>query len=306
MKRTILDEYGTSIPSDEVLHASLRFAVVRLADRITDSAETFTRAERRVAELVLAEPEAVAFGTVADVAKGSGSGAATVVRLCTKLGFDGFSDMQAWVRTEMTAQLRPASERIREPAPGDLMAAATRIETSNVVRSLEAVSGANVTEAAAALCRAGRVLVVSGAATFGVAFQFASELGLLRDNVTAVNGNPFDVSRALAFVDSSDVVVAIDLRRYERWVIDAVRQAAASGADVLALTDGRLSPLARLATWVVAVSAGGVGPFDSQVGTLAVLNVLLVAVSDNLRGSATDRLDALEQWWQESDLLLEE
>ena len=49
-----------------------------------------TPAERRVAAVVADDPEAVAFGTVADVARRSGASGATVVRLATKLGFDGF------------------------------------------------------------------------------------------------------------------------------------------------------------------------------------------------------------------------
>ena len=77
-----------------------------------------TPAERRVAAVVADDPEAVAFGTVADVARRAGTSGATVVRLAAKLGFDGFVDLQAPVREEMARRLRPASERIRRPAAG--------------------------------------------------------------------------------------------------------------------------------------------------------------------------------------------
>jgi DNA-binding MurR/RpiR family transcriptional regulator len=279
---------------------------VLLARRIADAADSLTKAERRVAELVLAAPEAVAFGTVADVARGSGSGAATVVRLAAKLGFDGFSAMQAEARREMTAQLRPAAERIREPAPDDLLAAARRVEPDNVGRSLDAVEVDAVRAVADAVRRATRVLVISGSATYGVAHQFAAELGMLRDGVHAVNGNPIDVSRHLAFVTADDLVVAVDLRRYERWVVDAVKSAADRGAAVVSLTDGRLSPLARLSRWTFPVAATGAGPFDSQVGTLSVLNVLTAAVADRLRDEASARLDAIETWWRASELLVDD
>src|SRR5207237_1390717 len=75
-----------------------------------------TPAERRVAAVVADDPEAVAFGTVADVARRAGASGATVVRLAAKLGFDGFVELQAAVREEMARRLRPASERIRRPA----------------------------------------------------------------------------------------------------------------------------------------------------------------------------------------------
>ena len=74
-----------------------------------------TTAERRVAEVVLARPQLVGFGTVADLAEAATAGVATVVRLAAKLGFDGFSALQASIQRDLARQLRPAAERIREP-----------------------------------------------------------------------------------------------------------------------------------------------------------------------------------------------
>ena len=75
-----------------------------------------------------------------------------------------------------------------------------------------------------------------------------------------------------AHTASGDVLVAIDLRRYERWVLDAVDATAVGNGVVIALTDSRLSPLATPATIAFVVAAEGAGPFDSHVGTLALAN----------------------------------
>ena len=63
------------------------------------------------------------------------------------------------------------------------------------------------------------------------------------------------------------------------------------------LTDGVLSPLAQRADSTFVVTAGSVGPFDSHVGTLAVLNLITNSVADALRASAADRLEAIESAW---------
>src|ERR1043166_2454802 len=91
-----------------------------------------TPAERRVAAVVADDPEAVAFGTVADIARRAGVSGASVVRLATKLGFDGFVELQSSARDEMARRLRPASERIRRPAAGDVLGAALATEMANV------------------------------------------------------------------------------------------------------------------------------------------------------------------------------
>jgi DNA-binding MurR/RpiR family transcriptional regulator len=258
-----------------------------------------------VAAVVADDPEAVAFGTVADVARRSGASGATVVRLATKLGFDGFVALQAAVRDEMARRLRPASERIRRPAAGDVLGTALAVEMNNVAATLEAVDRAAFDEAVRLLSGrgSGRVFVLSGDASFGVAALFAGELSLLRPGVVPVAGSEVRVARLLADVGPSDVVVALDLARYDRAVIDAAARATSAGAALVALTDSVLSPLAAQAAVSFTASVGGAGPFDSHVGLLALANALLAGVAARLRRSATDRLDRVEAAWRAAAVL---
>ena len=92
-----------------------RADIAEVDSRVTDGGK-LTAAERRVAQAVLERPQLVAFGTVADLAAQAGAGAATVVRLAAKLGFDGFTALQSSVQDDLARQLRPAVERIRELA----------------------------------------------------------------------------------------------------------------------------------------------------------------------------------------------
>ncbi|MEW6472561.1 MAG: MurR/RpiR family transcriptional regulator [Actinomycetota bacterium] len=269
-----------------------------------------TPAERRVAAVVADDPEAVAFGTVADLARRAGASGATVVRLAAKLGFDGFVELQASVRDEMARRLRPASERIRRPAPGDVLGTALAVEVANVAATLERVDREAFDAAVGLLCGAGRgergsgrVLVLSGDASSGLASQFAAELSMLRAGVTLVSGSEVRVARLLADVGPSDVVVVIDVARYDRAVVEAAGRAAERGAALVALTDSALSPLASGATVSFTASVTGAGPFDSHVGLMALANALLAGVAARLRRSATDRLDRVEAAWRAATAL---
>ena len=261
-----------------------------------------TPAERRVAAVVADDPEAVAFGTVADVARRAGASGATVVRLATKLGFDGFVELQASVRDEMARRLRPASERIRRPAPGDVLGTALAVEMSNVAATLEAVERAQFDSAVRSLSarRSERIFVLSGDASSGLAFLFAAELSMLRTGVLHVEGSAVRVARQLSDIGPADVVVVIDLARYDRAVLDAAGRAADRGATLIALTDSAISPLAAGAAVAFTASVSGAGPFDSHVGLLALANALLAGVAARLRRSATDRLDGVEVAWRDS------
>ena len=251
-----------------------------------------TPAERRVAAVVADDPEAVAFGTVADVARRAGASGATVVRLAAKLGFDGFVELQAAVREEMARRLRPAA--------GDVLGTALAVEMANVAATLEGVDGSSFELAIRLLTRrrSERVMVLSGDASSGVATLFAGELSMLRPGVVLVDGSEVRVARLLADAGPADVVVVLDLARYDRAVLDAAGRAAERGAALVALTDSALSPLASAAVVSFTASVTGAGPFDSHVGLLALANALLAGVAARLRRSATDRLDQVESAWR--------
>ncbi len=89
-----------------------------------------------------------------------------------------------------------------------------------------------------------------------------------------MGGSAVRVARTLGLLDPGDVVVAIDLRRYEEWVLDAVADAHRVGARTIAITDSVISPVATGAVATFVVAAASPGPFDSHVGTLAPLQRL--------------------------------
>ncbi len=276
-----------------------------LATRITEAASTLSPAARRVAEVVLTDPSTAAFATVAEVGERAGTSGATVVRLAERLGYDGWVDLQAQARALVDQQLRPAAQRIRETATGDVLAATATREADNVHRTLADVDRDDFDAAVALLADRRRpVRVLAGDAEAGIGSLLVDSLDLLRPDVLLVTGSPVSVTRRLA-TGTNDVVVAVDLRRYERWVLDAVRTATNAGADVIALTDRHLSPLAETAAAAFVVTAEGAGPFDSHVGTLALANALANAVAVKLRAPATRRIDTVDAAWREAAALTE-
>jgi len=266
-------------------------------------------AERRVADVVVADPEAVAFGTVAAVAARARTSGPSVVRLADRLGYAGFVGLQQAVRRDLQRRLRPAVERIRSAAGAraDVLAHTLEVELANLRTSLEGQDRDAFERAVTRLAAPEhRVTLLPSEQARGVGLLFAGELGLVRDGVRLVEGSEFRVVTQLAQLRSSDTVVLMDLRRHERWLVEAARRVAASGAARIVLVDSELSPLAEGALAVLPVAAAGAGPFDSQLGMLSVANALLAGVAARLRRSLTRRIDELEKVWVSSGALLED
>jgi DNA-binding MurR/RpiR family transcriptional regulator len=277
-----------------------------VAERIRAHGAHLTAAERRVATAILDAPHAVGFGTVADLARTADVGAASVVRLANKLGFDGYTELQHSIQHDLAAQLRPAAERIHEDTPAG-PAAHARAEIANVRATVEAIEVAALDQLVERLADPARpVLLLSGDASAGVALQLYAQLQQLRRGVTILGGSPVAVRREIAVADRASTAIVIDLRRYERWVLEAHRGLAGRGIWTAGVTDGPLSPIAQLADVSFRVTAGSVGPFDSHVGTLALLNLVAVDVATAMRSSAADRLASIEAAWQSTDSLTDD
>ena len=276
-----------------------------VATRIADHRDLLSPAERRVADVVLGDPQLVAFGTVAAVADRAGTSGASVVRLANRIGLDGFSELQSGIQDELARRLGRAAERIRQPGPADIVGRALATEVENVVRTFERVERPAFERAVGLLAGHGRGRLYVGVAdaSSGLMTQCAAELGMLRDGVVVLAGGDVAIGRLSSSAGQGDVALVLDLPRYDRTVLDAARRLGRSNVALVVLTDRALSPLTQHASVVFLVEGSGVGPFDSYVGALSLLNALVAGVADRLRATATERLDRVEAAWRANDAL---
>lgn len=279
-----------------------------VVERIIECVDRLTATERRIAEVLTDEPQTVAFGTVAGVAKRAGTSGPSVVRLAVKLGFDGFVGLQAEVQRELADQLGSARERIRRQPPANLLDRVARAEQDNVGRTIGQVDSEAFDRSVALLADPRRqVWVLGGEVSLPIGDCLMLQLGQLRDHVVLLRGSEITVKRSLAGVRSADVVVVMDIHRYERWLVEALNWVTTERQpSVIALTDSPLSPLVVGATETFFAAAQGVGPFDSMTGSLALVNALVVGVAARLRETATERLDAIESAWMADRSLVAE
>ncbi len=277
-----------------------------LRDRIADLAASLSSAQLQVARLVDEAPSVVAFGTVAEVASAADTSPQTVLRLAGRLGHDGFPSLQDEVRRELVARLPPAATRIRQRPGADLRGEVQAADEHNLAISLE-VDPHAVTAVVDVLADVDRVVGVLAADSWvGVGALFAGHLSQLRDHVRVLDGPVPRVARQVAMLGPDDVVIALDVRRYERWVVDAATQAVDQGTALVAVSDGPTSPLFADATHRFVVGVGSPGPFESATGVVALLHLLVTETAGRLRDDAGGRLDAVEQAWLERDALVDD
>ena len=75
---------------------------------------------------------------------------------------------------------------------------------------------------------------------------------------------------------------------------------------LVAITDGPLSPLASLTDLWCELTVPAVGPFDSSLPAVTAAELLVHEVVAQLGDEARERLDRLEQLWEQTDTFLDD
>lgn len=79
-----------------------------IIERIQETAEALTPAEKRLVELICGDPQAAALATAAGIAKAVQVHEATVSRLVRKLGFDNYASFRSTMQSEFIPTQEPA------------------------------------------------------------------------------------------------------------------------------------------------------------------------------------------------------
>ncbi|MDQ2678193.1 MAG: MurR/RpiR family transcriptional regulator [Actinomycetota bacterium] len=256
-----------------------------------------TPALAQVADLLLTDPEAVAFGTVASVAEQGGTSAPSVVRLAHLLGFDGFAELRDVARRELSMRLATDVVRARVAVEGDQVERVRNVEHANIDATLDAVDGDTLAAVVAALDTTRKVWVLPSSQTVGVAIRCVDQLRILGSSAELLDGSEFRLMSSLAGLRRGDVLWSMDVPRHEHALVRIQRHAVERGALPVVLTGPPSTALEHLGGHVLGFATSPAGAFDSLVGLTVLVSLLIDELTARRRGEATSRLAGLERTW---------
>jgi DNA-binding MurR/RpiR family transcriptional regulator len=271
-----------------------------IQELIAPVSELLTPTERRIAEAVLEHPTLLAFGTVSDLANRVDTSRPSIVRFATKLGFDGYTDLQNWIRKELSRQLSSPSQRIRQQG-GSAIPARASIEEA-LHQTFDSLDEQRLDLLATPIARARRVWILSGETSMAGAIVLHSGLSMIRSDVHRVDEQ--STGRDLSSAERGDTAVVFDFARYRRNSVTAARALAELGVDIVAITDSPLSPLAALTKTWCELKVPAVGPFDSSLPAVLTAELLVSRVVHQLGDQAREQIDRLEEFWQATGVFL--
>ncbi|HEU0200723.1 MAG TPA: MurR/RpiR family transcriptional regulator [Burkholderiaceae bacterium] len=262
-----------------------------LAARITQRFPHLPRQLQAIARFALDAPEDFALGTAAQVAEQIGVQPSALIRFANAVGCDGFAEVRQLFRRQLRARTLSYRERIEQmrahaSAPGTAPMGVLRSFVHDSIDQLRRFEGAidehTLTRAVAAIALAPHVHLLAARRSFPVASYLAYALNQLEKRSSLIDGVGLMQREFAARIAPGELLIAISFRNYTPEVIEITQAAHARGVQVIAITDSRVSPLARAADFSFELGDDGAAPFRSLVEPIVLAQTLVVAVGHQL------------------------
>jgi len=244
--------------------------------------KSMTRAERKVARVVLASPYRILRKSIGSLAGEAGVSEPTVMRFCRAMNCKGFQDFKLQLAQDLAtgAHFSGASLAIDETTP-DLITKVIDSSISSLIKVRDSLPADAVKVAIEMLASALRIEIY-GLGGSGIVAQDAQHKFFRLGVPVVAYSDPTVHSVSASLLGPGCVIVAISQGGTTQDVIASVEVGLAAGAKVVAITAAN-SPLARLASVCLPMNSlqdeDFYAPIKSRMAHLAIVDVLAVGVA---------------------------
>ena len=265
--------------------------------------DELSKGQRRIAQYITESYDKAAFMTANKLGKTVGVSESTVVRFAVDLGFDGYPSMQKAMqemvlnRLTSVQRLEVANDRIGNQ---DVVSMVLQSDIEKLRRTAETVDRDEFQAAVNAILDAKRVYIIGVRSAAPLANFLAYYLNYMFNNVHVVTASgTSEMFEQVVGANREDAVIAFSFPRYSAATLKAAQYCRTTGANVIAITDNRESPLAKASDHVICAKSDMVSLVDSLVAPLSVVNALIVAVASKREKELHRTFDALERIWDQ-------
>jgi DNA-binding MurR/RpiR family transcriptional regulator len=264
--------------------------------RVRSQLETFSAAERRLADFMLEFPGELASYAASELAALAGVSNATVSRFIRRLGYASYEEAKRDVRREKESG-SPLFQAVKSDAGGRGQASlvATHLEQSqsNLRHTFAQLSDAQMHDIVGALVKAPRVLIFGTRGSHGFARYLRWQMLQVLPSVVAIPGAGESLGEHLAGLVPQDCLVVFGIRRQTRQMAGLLEAASKTGCKILFISDA-LSPDRREATWSIQCQCPGPGLLDNHVAVMALCDLISTMVVESAGAAGRKRLAGIE------------
>jgi DNA-binding MurR/RpiR family transcriptional regulator len=265
----------------------------------------FSPSQRDVGQYIVDHLDDASFHTAEELARRAGTSSSTVVRFAQALGFEGFPELQAAAQVEYrrlheAPRVRPVTGADDGGAAPDLVLghagpatelyAALEADRANVEDTARHL-GAEDVQATVELISAASRIVLCGTDQMAFFASYLRHLLMLLDvrSEVVAGSSPENLAR-LGRLDGEGLLIVLSAGRPRPLVLRALARARQRRAPTVAIADGSLSEVAKLADRCLLYSSTTPAYVRSHSALLSLLQALAYAVYARDESSYAERI----------------
>lgn len=267
--------------------------VEQLLQEISRQFESLSRQLKLIARDVEHNREHLGLDGIQAVAERCGVQPSAVIRFAKHFGFSGFTEMQRIFRDGLSRQIAPSrsyQDRIRQViASGQRAASSGEIAREFLAGSIagmqelqQSLDEEALADAVELLAGTDAVWIAGSRRSFPVAAYLDYALQHTDKRIQLVTGLGGMHEGQLRSLRAGDVMIAVSFAPYAEETQLVAEAALQRGGRLIAITDSRMSPLARLASATLLVQDGSTLGFRSLTSTMGLAQSLFIALAYRL------------------------
>jgi DNA-binding MurR/RpiR family transcriptional regulator len=268
---------------------------------IRSGMEQFSKGQKRIAGYILENYDKAAFMTASRLGQITQVSESTVVRFAAQLGYDGYHamqrDLQEIIRGKLTSIQRIQASR-DQIGGADVLGEVMQRDMHSIHAAVAEIDRRKFDSVVEKLLQAKHIYLLGVRSSAFLAGYLNFYFHLIFGNVTLVQSSAAgEIYEQLVHIGPGDVLVGISFPRYSKMGVNAVQFARDHGADVIGITDSKLSPIYQIAGVSLLVRSDMISFVDSMAAPLSLLNALIVAVGRHKKEELSRTLSDMEQVW---------
>jgi len=258
---------------------------------------------KQVASYVLDNPNDIALETLSVIAGRSDVQPSTIVRFAKVFGYRGASEMQRLFRDEILAaspspsyseRVRQFSERSNQTdwlSPHNVMHDFTESNIIALEHLRDAVRKEDLDRSIELMHAAHTVYLAGVRRAFPVAAYLAYSLSHVEKRAFLLDGVAGMTSEQSWMLGPEDVVIAVSFRPYAQETVAVGETATANGSPLIAISDSRLSPVAKDAAVCFEIKDAEVRQFRSLTASMCLAQTLVISYAYKYRLEAQNKIE---------------
>jgi DNA-binding MurR/RpiR family transcriptional regulator len=275
-------------------------------DRLNGEMDDFSKGQKLIAKYIINHYDKAAYMTAARLGDVVGVSESTVVRFAIELGFDGYPKLQKVIQEMIRSKLTSIQR---------MEVSSTRLDADNILKSvlqsdmdkikitLEDIDNKSFNEIVECILNSKKIYILGVRSSAPLASFLGFYFNLIFDNVRLVHTTSVsEMFEQILNVTKDDVAIGISFPRYSKRTIKAMQFVKSQGANAIAITDSKDSPLADCCHHSIIARSDMASFVDSLVAPLSVINALIVAIGLRRKKYLANNFERLEKIWDEYEV----